>query len=342
MFPRGTVMSENILYSFVKDLGQLYANTHIEGIECHFVKIAQTFEAEAEKWIQKAVQLGTKATLSNPAIIDTLVLLLRMKQKYPSGISTGEMVKVFSDDKLKFFLPMILALREAFDSGNYAILAPFQGFFDATRQHMSMGMGSAPDVKADIELLDRQFRDELNRQVNRPYEEDAITPSKKKLNRGEKIGMLLSYLTKRFAEEISIAFEEGGQIDTIGLAENDMVLRDPKKVMETMFPNFPPYRVPSLAKQAKEMANTAIKTIDPKYYDYVFNEIRSKIMYVSADITPQEYNAFRYKSMLSLHTVDQGEFTETSGVNVSHSVWTQPENMLLLTLTLFFIGSQIR
>lgn len=337
-------MNKNILYKFAKDLSQLYANVRINKIEDHFIKVAQALDSEVEKWLLKSVQLDLKSSLLKPEVLDTLILLSRLRKTYSSGMNTSELVKVFtSDSKLRFFLPIIIALREIASSGNYAILSPYRSILDAS-QTMSISAGGSDvgSITQDITLIDNQFREEIDRKLNRSFEEESISTKSKKVTKKEKLGLLLTYLTKRFAEEIVLAFEENGQIDTIGLTESEMVLRDPRKIMENMFPNYSIGRMPFLVKYATALANSSVKTLDPQYYDHVYNDIKTQIMYLSSTITLQQYNKYRYDAMLRLHTTEPDNFSETDNIKTQSSVWLYPQNLLMLSITLFMIGSKIR
>ena len=241
-------MNENILYSFAKDLSQLYSRIKVRDVENCFVKVAQALDVEVEKWLHKAVQLNMKSRLKKPEVLDTLILLNKLKKNYPAGMSYSEFTIAFINDpkkeNLKFFLPIILTLRDAASGEDFAILSPYVGILEATRNMKLMegeGKEESPisDIGADIgtfredlNTLDSAFREDLNRAMTRPYSDPIST--KKKMTRKEKLYGLLNYLVRRFGSEVSMAFEETGQIDLIGITENDMVLRDPVKIMETM------------------------------------------------------------------------------------------------------------
>jgi len=228
-------------------------------------------------------------------------------------------------------------------------MSPYTSILEATR-NMSFVKDEPMDVsnigsdietvRQDLTFLDSLFREYLDNKINKQYDDSSFSPSKKP-TRKEKIYGLLNYLTHRFAAEVSIAFEEGGQIDLIGITENDSVLRDPSKIMSIMYPNYPKSNIPLIVKSAKDLATFAVKNSDPFHYDLVYYTIKSKIMFLSASISTQEYYSIVYKTNLQLHTVDDSG-SEGIDFNVPSSVWLIPQNLMLLSITLYVIGSKIR
>lgn len=342
------IMSGNILYTFAKDLSQLYSKIQVKDVEAHFVRIAQTFDVEVEKWLAGAVQLNTKASLQKPEVLDTLIILARLKKSYPAGMSYSEFAKAFfNDPKLKFFLPIILAIRDAASGQDFAILSPYLGILEATRNMnfidedsniISTDVGT---VQHDLHSLDTSFRDDLNRKLNKSYESDYITTNKR-MTKKERLSGLLNYLTRRFASEVNMAFEEAGIIDVIGISEDDSVLRDPAKIMETMYPNYPKNNTSLMVKEAQEMAKFSVRNSDIYHYDLVYNTIKAKIMYMSASMSRQDYHKFMYESNLQTHNIGDEPSEESDSINVPSSSWLIPQNLMFLSITLYVIASKIR
>lgn len=342
-------MSENILYKFAKDLSQLYTKIQTKSAEQCFLRVAQALESEVEKWLARAIQLDTKSSLSKPEVLDTLVLLAKLKKSYPGGIDSGELSKYFiNDPKLRFFLPTIVAFREIANSSDLAILSPYRAILDSSA-HMSMLVGESDvaSVRSDLTQLDNSFRDDLNRKVNKPYDDNYAPTSRRTVPKKEKIALLLNYLTRRFTEEISLAFEESGQFDIVGLTEDSNVLRDPQNLIRTMFPDYPPQNISTHIRRANEIVKQISKHIDMSDYDYAYNYIKAQIMLLSGEISSKDYGNFMYQSKLNMPNMyvnqggEDGEMANTDPFMVGASAWQTPQTLILLSIVLYILGSKI-
>lgn len=338
-------MSENILYKFAKDLSQLYAKTLLKEVEKCFVKVAQSLDSEVEKWLTKAVQLNYKASLQKPIVLDTLILLTRIKNSYPSGISRPEFLKVFINDaSMKAFLPTIVSLRDISDSGDYAILSPYKSIFDSSR-NMTYASAETGAVTHDVQTLDGLFRNDLNNKINKAYEDD-VAGSRKSISKKEKTGLLLNYLIRRFSEEISIAYEEIGQIDPLGLVDDSSILRDPQKIL-TMYPQYPKLNIPIIVDMAKKIVKDIANYNEPQYYDYVYNYIRNKIMLYAYSISKEQFEEFMYQSSLGMHMKENvHDVSDTpkglKPIDVDPASWKRDQSLIMLSCVLFVLGTKAR
>ena len=329
-------MSENILYKFAKDLSRLYAKIQVKDVENCFIKVAQFMESEIEDWLSKAIQQNYKSSLQNPKVLDTLVLLARLKKTYSGGMSNSEFVKVFiNDTKLTSYVPMIVSFREAANSNDFAILAPYKGFLDAPQNIPDRYPSDTAIITHDLSSLDNMFRQEMAHKVNQPYEE--FTETNKKIGKKEKIGGLLQYLSRRFSAEISTAFESIGQIDVVGIADNPIAIRDPISIIKKMFPDYPPENIPMLVKEANAIVKEILKVSDPQYYDYVFNYVKNRIMQNAAVISKQQFNQFTYESRLKLQEQDVGQMDT---LDVPPTSWTFSYVLILLSMVLYILATK--
>lgn len=340
-------MSENILYKFAQDLSRLYLQTQSKQIESHFVKMAQALDVEVEKWLSKANHQNYKASLSHPEVLDLLIIFAKLKNTYPSGMSMSEMTKFFmSEEKYKHFLITIVALREIVATNDYAILAPYRNLIPAT-QGMGMGLGSSDTaaIRNDIEMLDNQFREELNQKLNKPLEQDTLTTKQKKVTKREKIILLLNYLSQRFSEEIGTAFEQMGKFDTLGFAENSRALGDPGKLILKMFPSYPPENISIHVNRAKEIVRDISRYVDASDYDYVYNYIKAQLMSSAGHISQKTYDNFMYNSGLNRgkEYLDPGEIheIESEPFVVHPNAWTVPQTLITLSIILYLLGSKV-
>lgn len=343
-------MNDNILYRFAKDLSQLYAKTQIRGIEDCFIKVAQALESEVEEWLSKAITLGYKSNLKKPEVLDTLKLLSSLKKQYPAGISAPEFIKVFVNDAtsgsgssiaqggLKFFTSIIVALRQIANSGNYAILSPYKGILDASINIPSASGADVATIDQDIITLDKLFRDDMERKVNSVY--DDTVPTKRKTSKKEKMAGMLNYLTRRFGEEISIAYEQIGQIDAAGLTEDPLTLMNPVKIIKTLFPSYPPENIRRLFEKSNVISKEAMKFTDPQYYDYVYNYVRNSVFKEAAFITKDQYNEFKYDSVFMLQSLQGGEAEEMESIKVDPKYWTASYVLILLSMVLYSIAKK--
>lgn len=332
-------MSDNILYKFAKDLSQLYSKVRIKDIEDCFLKIAQSLDFEVENWLSQAIRQDYKRSLKKPEVLDTLILLARLRKSYAAGIDSGEFVKIFiNDSKLKFFIPIITAIREVSNSNDFAILSPYKNILNASQNLLN----SNPDTSAissDLSSLDRMFREEMNRKVNKAYEDNAVE-TKKKITKKERISGLLHYLTRRFSEEISIAFESTGQIDIAGIADDPLAIRNPVLIIKKMFPDYPPQNIPGIKEDAESIVKDIIKYSDPQYYDYVFNYVRNRIMNNYAIISDDQFNEFNYEAGLKFYAIQDDENEEAKTIDVPTSSWSLHYVLILLSMVLYILGTK--
>ena len=334
-------MSENILYKFAKDLSQLYAKIRVKDVEACFLKVAQFLDSEVESFLQKAAQLNYKSSLQNPVVLDTLILLNRLKKTYVAGIDASAFVRDFMNDpKLTPYIPTIASLREAANSNDFAILSPYKNILDASR-HIPDVNAATGTIAQDVRNLDTSFREEMDVKINKPYSEEPIR-STKKPNKKEKIDLLLRYLLNRFSKELASSLEQTGQIDVLGIAEDDNVLRDPMRIINTIAPNYPPANIASLIKQAKNIVKEILPYTDPSRYDYVYNYIKGQLMLWAGEISFKDYTTFMYHSKLNFHTFLNKDSApdETEPFEINKNAWKTSNTLILLSTILYTLGSK--
>jgi len=326
-------MNDNILYRFAKDLSQLYATTRVKGIENCFIRVAQFLDTQVEEWIAKAVSNGYKSSLQKPETLDTLVLLARLKKTYPAGLDASEFVKNFLfDSKLKFFVPVIASFREAANTNDLAILSPYRNILESSR-NVSDNNPDSGKISQDLKKLDATFREEIARKVDSAYD-DGSSPARK-FTKKEKIGNLLQYLSQRFSQEISIAFEETGKIDVVGISDNPVAIRDPISIIQKMFPSYPKENIPGIINDAKIMVKEIIKIAEPQYYNYIYNYIRNKAMKGYA-ISKDQFNEFKYKSGLKFNMTNDDD----TQIDVHPDAWGIGYILIFISMVLYILGTK--
>ena len=338
-------MSENILYKLAKDLSQLYAKTKIKSIENCFIKIAQALDSEVKDWLSKAVKLGYKSSLKNPFVLDALIQLTHLKESTP-GITAAIFVKmVMEEDKngkpnpLKQFLPVFISFREIANSTGSAILSPYKSVLDAT-SNMSNGANTA-SIAQDIKTLDNMFRSELDKKINSPFEDDMLN-SKKKMTKKEKLGNLSHYLKRRFSEEISLAYEKIGELDTVGFTNEPSLLGDPAQIATKMFPTYrSKASLDILGERAIKIAKDILNLPDLQDYDYVYNYLKNRVMLSASIIDKDQVTDFEYKHGLGSNTGEEKP-SETNGIEVEPQSWTVSHPVILLSMVLYILGTKSR
>jgi len=331
-------MNGNILYRLAKDLSQLYASTRIKLIEDLFIKVAENVDFEIREWLVREIKIGkTKSTLQNPEILDAFLLLENLKQNYPAGIATSELM---FHDKARPFIPILMAMREIASTVNPTILVPYRNILDATQNMKGLtGIGDSSSVRSDIEKLEKSFVEYENIRLNKPFEGESITTPPKKLSKNEQLRIRLTSLTVRFAEEISSAFSATGQLDLAGISENPDVLRDPAKIRDTMFPVGSKDEIPGssffiLSKMAKEIIKDAPK------YRYSFNFIRLSVLSSAGAISDDVLEQYVYQAHVALASGEE-VLEEIPVIPVSNEVWSDSSVLMLLSITLYALSTKV-
>lgn len=336
-------MSENILYRFAKDLSQLYAKTRLKLVEDLFVKIAQAHEEELEKWLLKANQTNIKMSLNNPEVFDAIFTLAKIRKAHPAGISVPEFsTLILNDPSILRHAPMFIALKQIANGNDFAVLNPFKNILSAGLEGFSDTSGVPIDMGSTLEtinLLDTMFREYLDQLIEKTYDDSNPSSKKKKLTKKEKVINLLSYLVRRFSDEISFAYDQTGKIDSVGLADS---LNDPKKILQIMYPNMPKHTLELLVEKARKVVNEAIKYTDPDHYDMAYNLVKAEVMLHSAYISRQEYNNYLYEHNMTLQRLNVPEYEESNKINTPPEAWNFPQSIVFLSIVLYFIGSKIK
>lgn len=333
-------MSDNILYKFAKDLSQLYACTRNKKIEDFFLKIAQSFEMEFENWLSRIIQTDVKSSLQAPEVLDTLVFLTKLKKSYPSGITVSDLM---FDPKKSSFIPLMQSFLNISTSQDFAVLSPFKVLLESTR-NMSITGGdpiNESNYLSSLKTLDTMFRDHVERITNKPYDDAPV--SKRKITKKEKFANLLHYLTRRFSEEISLAYEEIGELDTLGIATNPNILADPIKIVGELFPDYPSSSMSYMANLARSIVKKISSYTEMEYRDYVYNYIRSEIMLHAAKISYDDMAMFLYQYSLKFRTKaneDINESDETQAFNIDPTIWKEAYSLILLSCVLYILGTK--
>jgi len=332
-------MNDNILFKLANDLSHLYATTQIKSIEDIFVKVAAGLNTEIQTWLSSLSKGGNKvlSSLNNPEIIDAFLLLEKIRQEHPAGFSPPEFVKIVAfDEKLKSFLPILMGMREFASTNSASILVPYIGILNSSRNFPASGV----DVSSDLKTLERSYRDFEYNRLNSQFEENAPRSKPKSLSKNEKMRIQLGELTSRFAEEIVQSFSQSGQLDSAGIMENPNILRDPNKVCETMFPKDSKNAcnkddVLHLSRIAKNIVQEASK------FRYSFNFIRTSVLVWSGVLPYSALQEYIYKAHVALSTGEE-DLEEMKTIPVSQDVWNRKNTILLLSITLYLLGSKIK
>ena len=342
------------IYSLIKDLNSLYVTTKDKRIESLFIyaeKSTKDTYSNVVDWIRDILKKNRQGyfRLHKQENLDVLFHLLSTRRQFPTGISASDFYKnIAFDPNLKPYLPTMISLRKAYEQNHYYILEPFEDILMATK-HLNLsetptGESSLLGVLEDLEKLESDYRNFINKSVNKPFSD--TDQKAKRVTKKERIRNLTDYLARRFSSEIATAFSQVKHIDTVGIATEPMFLKDPVLMISKMFPNYTKASMDFAVYIARNIIKEIGNQIDPVYYNDIFNYIRNRILQTTHAITEEEFRAYLYRRNLDYSSLEpensENEDPEIHEETISHNVapqtWLNPDAIVIVSSVLYLLN----
>jgi len=215
------------LHKFSNDIRGLYVETKDRAIEDLFIKVAQAYNQNIQKWLSSegAIKI-VKPQLQNSEVYDALLTLKKMRVKHPISISIPEVISYFDKSKASSMFPIIVSFASVKDDQAESVLAPFSDI-----------IVTCSTFKSDIEIPIESITEDLITVHNafmeftesrEPSGVDEYQKSKKKTVKQNKIDMF-SGILRRFSGEVEGAARRNG-LDDFAKALGEGVLVNPHGV----------------------------------------------------------------------------------------------------------------
>ena len=352
--------NSKILSSLAKDILYLYCSTNERSLENVFLRLSENFETTLSDWLKSDLKMADlRKRMSNSDILDAILLLQKIKTENPSGINKTNLVTKYfisnsfssknkktdistPNDNYVHIIKGFGALLSDPDVSN--ILSPFANIIELFDVFTITNADNPTALVGDLRTISSGFKSYRDGLVNDPFEDD--TPLKpQKLNKKQKKNGLLNYLTFKFGEEVSVAFDKINRQDISskirtgeGDAATNSLLLNPKAIYG-LFPNM--VGNPSaLEANARIVVKESLKDFEPATYEKTYNEIRNSIFFSSGVITYKQHQDFKYNQLVNRGKSDATEI-ESIGVDTIKWIYPSPAPIQLLSLILFSMNARI-
>jgi hypothetical protein len=363
------------IYSLKNDLNTLYLNTKDKRVEDLFViaaRASENLESNMLKWIRNVLKNSRQTKLNRQEVWETIIVLQDIRKNYPLGVNKAIFAYMVAEDKrLQSYISMIHMFDTIQQGRGLEILKPYEDILSNSRIAQQKGFASISqeEVEKSLDILENDYKT-FNSQKNREQQFEEMSGYKRKLTKSDLIRSLSAYLARRFATEISEAFNQLKIMDIAGISADPSVLRDPIRIIQEVFQNdYEPILLRIAKEQADEIVKGVIPFLDPMYYDHVYNYIRNKVLKESGMMSSDDFNKYIYRAQLGLPDIQEKTNTtkllktkkeenemdipeeeipeeahekETISHNVVPNAWINPETLVLLSCVLYTLYTKIK
>ena len=342
--------NSRILANLAKDVLRLYSFTHDHRLENIFLKLSQDFESALSEWLRSTSKMSElKKKIRNPAILDAILFIQKIKNENPSGINKNDLVtKYFVGTKYDAYIPIVKGLIPLLNHPEVSdVLAPLSNIIQLFNVFRITNQEDPSVLVGDLKTMLSDFNKYRGEMVNEPFEDDDPTLKPQKLNKKQKKEGLLNYLTFKFSEEIAKAFEGINRQDIAsdirispGESAGSSLLLNPKAIYR-LFPNMVGNPM-ALETSARMTVKDALRDIEPATYEKTYNNIRNSILTSSGVITYEQNQEFNYKQMLNRSKQGAADkVIEPIPVDANKWIYPSPSPLKLLSLVLFSMSARI-
>ncbi|MFA5312397.1 MAG: hypothetical protein WC375_03635 [Methanomassiliicoccales archaeon] len=276
----GTNM-QNTLYKFAKSIKDLYCETRLDSIGLLFRRYASTYELNLSKWIRQHGDITEQ--LSDPDVYRSLVLLAKLREENPSGVTANQMVKFFTDNRSALsVLPIILAFLPLLQSDVEGLLAPYSDIIHGCSVFTAMkSTVDSSTVASDLRKINQLFMDDMSRENGLPSM--SITSPTKKESKEQLKGKMFVELLKRFSSDMSSAAVQIGMNEFAKqLVTNGAIIKPDILNQYIRFSSPSPY----MWNQSKRIIKELYKNIDK--LDWAYEHAKEKSLHFAGVISSNE------------------------------------------------------
>lgn len=331
------------------DLLQLYCFTKNKRIEDVFQKFAESIDAAFLNWLKTANL--THIGVSNQTV-SGINFLLRMREKFPSGISFSTVATHFADnpsDANGFAQAKILSdLSNDPRASNLLnhfsdILTAIKPISLVDKDKNQVANDSSKEIVAnDLVKIYAEFEKSNENQEGDLYSDigEKIHPPKE--SKKEKSERLFTFLLHEFTKEIQNALVELGDDLKANVIKN-WAIANPVEIINYFKPQG---NINAMGDDAVYVVKTIMKTIKENTPEEQFNFIRNRAMFHGKILTKQEYKNYYLNKIKS---IDLSKFTGSPTQNqtndrlklTSYQI-TNPDAIVFISLVLYGIYEKVK
>jgi len=329
------------------DLAKLYCVTKNKQIEDVFLRYAQEVNSDFVSWLKStnlmSLSLGSQ-TMSG------LNLLIRLREKFPSGVSFATLAPHFVDnpsDANGFSVAKTFCDIKN-DPRCSEILSYFSDILSAIRP-MSLldkdkkpvsGSSDAESLAKDLSKITEEFHSRQS--TNEMYEDVGEKIHQAKESKKEKTEKLFAFLLHEFTKEISSALIQIGQTEKARVIQN-WAIANPVEIIHNFSPN---KKASAMGDDAVYMVKTILKSINEQSPEEQFNFIRNRAMLHAKILTEQEYKNYylsKIKNMdVSKFTGSPSKEPTADRLQFNASKISNPDSIVFISLVLYGIYEKVK
>jgi len=198
------------LHKFGNDIRDLYVETKNSDVEDLFIRIAQSYNQNLQKWLSYGHTIQTvKPLLSDPEVYDALLVLNQIRSKHPVSVSVPDIISFFDKSKSSSLFPIVVSFSGIQNDQAESVLAPFKDIVNTCSVFEADIEISLESITQDLVTVHNSFMDYVAGKNNG---EKEFKKQKKPTKREQKMSMFAGML-RRFSGEIESAARRIGQND---------------------------------------------------------------------------------------------------------------------------------
>lgn len=312
------------LYTYSKDLRDLYIKTQNKDIESLFIQAALSYEDSLRRWLLSANFQNSKSYFKNPDVHEALRVLAQLENTHGGRAKIASIVDFFYKSKSKHVLPVIASFARIDNEVVESILSPFKGIL-AEMSTLSY------DLAIPLESVTEDLMTAYNLFVEeRKVQEKEKTRKKTKKTKKEKRMEMFTSLLKMFSNDIKDAAQRSGFEDFSNAIASGALLNinSINSYISTDVTTFG-------WSEARRLVKHVLSRIDPANINSNYNFVKEHMLDFSGVISQAEIN------QLNALSQPETDFSQYMGEEIPDNVVEEPINPISLTDAQLLNGSYL-
>jgi len=327
------------LHKFSNDLRDLYVKTKDRSVEDLFIKVAQTYNQNLQKWLSSETTINlVKPQLRNPEVYDALLTLKKMRIKHPISISVPEVISYFDKSKESSMFPIIVSFASIKNDKAESVLAPFNDIIVTCSSFRSDIEIPIESITEDLITIHNLFVQKLEEQ--KPSGTQEYEKTRKQTVKQKKVKMFAGLL-RLFSGEIEGAARRIGKNDFADAIGKGIIV-DPSGIKQYVpIGDINPY----MWNEARRIVKAVVSNLGDSNTNTNYNLAKERCMYFISMISAEDllslYDQRRQEVDVSLlmdegKTIDDNMFNNAKSLSSTDAQLLNPKYLAMVSV--FFMA----
>ena len=263
-------MKRDVLYYLASDLHALYCKTSIPEIEVSFTILTSAYQDAFMEWLSSKKGTAVRDQLPHKQAYDTFLYLKQLRQKLPNPVEMKDLVMLLTGKANVSSLSIMMSMGTLLDDPSVEpILSPFKDILVAASRLEGGSNIDSAYLRQDLQSIYNSFLESSEEEKQEPQ---SNLP-RKRLTKKEKGIATLSYMLRRFSDEVATAADNVGNKELANAVRGGALLK-PSVLANyaEMSSNF------FMMSHVDDIVKDVMRYVDESRHDLNYNYAKDKIM----------------------------------------------------------------